>query len=186
MVPEANKQRQRSTVATLWTRLAFICRCSSKLRAMRRTNWQSKLMCNWAVVHFTGPVVSSAGGDHTQAPLSHHNGWFFDMPSLELIISPPCKCGNLWLLGATAFLFFLKAFHDMCTMKGKKKHTFASDFVVVNKGSRSPFSAKPSPRISLALPLNKKIEKNNSNIYSVLHMHCSGLTSVAHEITSVL
>ena len=74
MVPEANKQQQRSTAATLWTRLAFICRRSSKLRAMRRTNWQSKLMCNWAVVHFTGPVVSSAGGDHTQAPLSHHNG----------------------------------------------------------------------------------------------------------------
>ena len=60
MVPEANKQQQQSTVDTLWTRLAFIFRCGSKRWATHRTNWQSKLMCNWAVVHFTEPVVSSA------------------------------------------------------------------------------------------------------------------------------
>lgn len=78
--------------------------------------------------------------------------------------------------------FFSKAFHDMCTMKEKKKHTFASDFAVVNKGSRSPLSVKSSPRISLALLLNKN---KNSNVYSVSYMHCSGLTLIARVITLV-
>lgn len=38
IMPEANKQQQRSTVDTLWTRLAFISRHSSKLWATRTTN----------------------------------------------------------------------------------------------------------------------------------------------------
>lgn len=70
MEPEANKQKQRSTVDVLWTRLAFILRRSSKLQATHRTNWQSKPLCNWAVVHFTEPVVSSAA-QITRRRLSH-------------------------------------------------------------------------------------------------------------------
>lgn len=76
MAPEANKQQQRSAVDTLWTRLAFILRGNSKQRAAHTTNWQSKLMCNWAAMHFREPAVSSAGGDHTPAPPSHHIVWF--------------------------------------------------------------------------------------------------------------
>lgn len=76
MAPEANKQQQRSAVDTLWTRLAFILRGNSKQRAAHTTNWQSKLMCNWAAMHFRESAVSSAGGDHTPAPPSHHIVWF--------------------------------------------------------------------------------------------------------------
>lgn len=104
MLPEANKQQQRSTVDTLWTRLAFILRRSSKLWAAHRTNWQSKLMCNWAVVHFTEPVVSSAG-EITRKRLSHITMADFRHAVFRTHYLSPCECEkrNLLLLGAPAF-----------------------------------------------------------------------------------
>lgn len=90
MAPEANKQ-QRSTVDTLWTRLAFILRSNSQQRATHTTNWQSKLMCNWAVVHFREPAVLSAGGDHTPAPPSHHIVWFSTCCLQNLL------CFTIWM-----------------------------------------------------------------------------------------
>lgn len=157
MVPEANKQQQRSTVDTLWTRLAFILRRSSKLRATHRTNWQSKLMCNWAVVHFTEPVVSSAA-EITRRRLSRITMAYFRHTVFGTDYFSLCKCKKKKKkekLIAVVSRHRFKAFHDMYMMneKRKKKHTF-SNFTVVNKGSHSP-SAKPSPRISLALCLNK-------------------------------
>lgn len=87
MAPEAKKQQQRSAVDTLWTRLAFILRGNSKQRAAHTTNWQSKLMCNWAVLHFREPAVSSALGDHTAASASlASHCLIFDLLSSELIM----------------------------------------------------------------------------------------------------
>lgn len=69
-----------------------------------RTNWQSKLMCNWAVVHFTEPVVSSAG-EITRKRLSHITMADFRHAVFRTHYLSPCECEkrNLLLLGAPAF-----------------------------------------------------------------------------------
>lgn len=116
MVPEANKQQQRSTVDTLWTRLAFIFRCSSKPRATHRTNWQSKLMCNWAVVHFIEPVVLSAG-EITRRRLSYITMADFQHAVFGTYYFSACKCKKKKKRGRTKRVAvgsccLLKAFHD--------------------------------------------------------------------------
>lgn len=160
MVPEANKQQQRSTVDTLWTRLAFIFRCSSKPRATHRTNWQSKLMCNWAVVHFIEPVVLSAG-EITRRRLSYITMADFQHAVFGTYYFSACKCKkkkkegerNASLLGAAAFWrpFMTSTLYD----EREEKHTFYSNFTVVNKGSHSP-SAEAIPKdIICSMPEQK-------------------------------
>lgn len=85
MAPEANKQ-QRSAVDTLQTRLAFILRGNSKRRAAHTTNWQSKLMCNWATGHFREPPsLVCRGRSHTSASLASHY-LILNLLSSELIM----------------------------------------------------------------------------------------------------
>lgn len=137
MAPEANKQHQRSAVDTLWTRLAFILRGNSKQRAAHTTNWQSKLMCNWAAMHFRESAVSSAGGDHTPAPPSHHIVWFSTCCLQNLL------CFTMWThnKGRSRCCRELRnseglSWHTVLNEEGEK-HTFAPFY-------RSSFQSSPS------------------------------------------
>lgn len=131
MVPE-NKQQQHSTVDTLWTRLSFILRRSSKLRATHRTNWQSELMCNWAVAHFTEPVISSAA-QITRRCISHITMAHFQHAVFGTYYFSPCKCNKkkntycYW--GLLAFEGLSWHVYD----EWDKKQTFSSNSTVVNK-----------------------------------------------------
>lgn len=138
MMPEANKQQQRSSV-DLYGHGWLSSPDGSKLRATHRTNWQWKLMCNWAVVHFTEPVGSSAA-EITRRRLSHITMAHFQHTAFGTYYFSPCKCKKkkennpITVGGLLSFQGLSWHVYD----EWEEMHIFSANFSVVNKGLHSP------------------------------------------------
>lgn len=130
MLPGANKQRLRSAVDALWTRLAFMWRCGSKPNAE-----QSKLKCSWTAARLmwaTGNTRRRAGASSTSQRLVFHT------PPLELIIFHCGKeayhCWELWTIEGLLW-------HVL--MNEREKRPFSTNFTVASKDYQWQMIAGP-------------------------------------------